>query len=76
MLGSLAAFKAGGLAMSNSAVTVQDEGHKRVGAAFVTLCMAWVAQAGGIPWWGIAIIIALTYWGLHELAGIKINWWG
>jgi hypothetical protein len=50
--------------------------NKRVGAAFVALAIAWIASRSGMAWWEIALICAVTYWGLHGIAGIKISWWG
>jgi hypothetical protein len=46
---------------------------KRPGAAFVAFAVAWVA-AQSMSWWEIAAVFALTYWGLHQIAGIKVNW--
>jgi len=50
--------------------------HKRIGAAFVTFAVAWLAMHGGMEWWEIGLIVAMTYYGLHSLAGVKLKWWG
>jgi hypothetical protein len=63
-------------AMKKELIDEQREGQKRAAAAFVTLSVFWIAERSGMSWWELAMIVAMTYWGLHQLAGVKINWWG
>jgi hypothetical protein len=62
-------------AVKQGLIEEHREGRKRAGATFVTIAIFWTAQHGGMAWWEIAMIVVTTYWGLHQVGGVKINWW-
>jgi hypothetical protein len=53
-----------------------DGNQKRGGVFFITLAFVWVAIKADMDWWEVALIGAMAFWGCHQLAGIKVKFWG
>jgi hypothetical protein len=51
----------------------ESPARKSLGAAMVAMAVAITAANTAMPWWGVMLVGAATWYGLHKVAGLKIN---
>lgn len=52
-----------------------DPDRKRAGIGMVSAVVMYLAFQIGLPWWHVALVTALIFWGLHMVAGLKVSFW-